>query len=589
MIRSPIVTFVGHVDHGKTSVLDFIRKTTVVSGEAGKITQAIGASIIPAEIITKTCGDLLKALNLKLEIPGLLFVDTPGHEAFTTLRKRGGNLADIAILVVDINEGFKPQTEEAVEILKSYKTPFIVAANKLDLIPGWKSSKKPVLQNIQEQDPDTLAKVEEKLYELVGRFHELGFESERFDRVKDYTKQIALVPTSAQTGEGIPELLMVLTGLVQKYFENKLDIEVEGPAKGTVLEVKEEKGLGTTIDVIIYNGSLKQGDTIVIGGMHNPIVTKIKALLQPAPLAEMRTKQTKFKPIKEVFAATGVKISAPELDKVISGMPVVSAAEENIEQAKQEVQSQIDEVLIETDDAGIIIKADNIGSLEALNKLLKDKKIPIRKATIGNITKKDVKDAETNYETDPLLSVIIGFNIAINPDAEFMLKSSKVKALTNTIIYKLIEDFELWQEETKKSLESQKLDLLIRPCKIQVMPGYIFRQSNPAGFGVDVLTGSIKTGTPLMTEEGKEIGTVKGIQAEQENIEKAESGKQVALSVPGITIGRQADEGHILYSSIPEQDFRKLKELKQYLSKAEIEILKQIAEIKRRENPVWGI
>jgi translation initiation factor 5B len=589
-IRSPICTVEGHVDHGKTSILDRIRGTSVIKGEAGAITQAIGASIIPLSVIQRICGELLKKLNMKFTIPGLLFIDTPGHAAFTALRKRGGNLADIAIVVIDINEGIMPQTQEAIEILKSYKTPFIIAANKIDLAGLKNPNNKSILQAIEEQEPNTKAKIETKLYELVGKLHELGFQAERFDRVQDYTKQIAIVPTSAQTGDGIPELVMVITGLAQKYLEECLKCDTSGQAKGIILEVKEEKGLGTTIDVILYDGTLKKNDTIVIGSLTQPIVSKVRALLEPAPLAEMREKRTKFNPVKEAVAATGVKIAAPELENITAGMPILAATPETIEQAKKEVQKEVEEVLIETDTKGIIVKADTLGSLEAVDKLLKEKNITIRKASIGNISKKDISEAESIYEQDPFKSVILGFNVNISPDALDAAKTTKAKILTNAVIYKLIEDFEKWQEQERKAQEAKKLDVLTRPCKIKMLgKGYIFRQNNPAVFGVEVLEGELKSGTPLMKTDGTILNQVKSMQLEQETIEKAEKGKQVAISVPGITIGRQIGEEDVLISDIPEEDFRKLKELKQYLSKAEIELLKEIAEIKRKQNPVWGV
>ena len=263
-IRQPIVTVAGHVDHGKTTILDSIRKTGIQETEAGGITQKISFTKVPIENIKKRCPNIEKQ-KLKLDIPGFLFIDTPGHAAFTNLRKRGGNLADVAILVVDINEGFKPQTIESVEILKQYKTPFIIAANKIDLIPGWNSSKKkPLMKNIQEQTLNVQQELDKRLYELVGKVHEKGFGSERFDRIDDYTKQIAIIPVSAKTGEGLPEMLMMLTGIAQRFLEQCLQCQVDGPAKGTVLEVKEEKGIGTTMDVIIYDGSLAKGDMFVV-------------------------------------------------------------------------------------------------------------------------------------------------------------------------------------------------------------------------------------------------------------------------------------------------------------------------------------
>jgi translation initiation factor 5B len=587
-IRSPVCSVVGHVDHGKSSILDSIRGTRIISKEAGGITQAIGASIIPLDVLQKKAGALLDALKMDLTIPGLLFIDTPGHAAFTSLRKRGGNLADIAILVVDINDGFKPQTDECVEILKNYKTPFVIAANKIDMIGGWKEKKGPVLQAINSQQDNVKKIIDTKLYEMVGKLHEFGFPSERFDRVSDFTKEIAIVPVSAKTGEGIPELLMVVTGLAQRYLEKCLECDITGPAKGTILEVKEEKGLGTTIDVIIYDGKINVNDTIVIGGIDAPIVTKVRALLQPMPLAEMRDKKAKFRGVKEATAATGVKIAAPDITNVIAGMPLRGATPETLEQVKKEIQAEVDEVIIETEKEGIIVKADTIGSLEAIVGLLKSKGISIRKATVGEVSKKDIADAESSIEKEPLNAVILAFNIPMSDDILDFAKTKNVKVVHSDIIYTLIDNFEKWREDEKKRLEAKELEGLVRPCKLRVMPNYVFRQSNPAIVGCDILAGEIRVGSPVM-KDGKDISTVKSIQHEKESISVIGTGKQVAIALPGVTVGRQITENDIIYSGIPEPHFRKLKTLKQYLKKEEIEVMKEIAELKRRKNPLWGV
>lgn len=584
--RSPICTVVGHVDHGKSSILDNIRGTAITASEAGAITQAIGASIVPLATIKKACGNLLTSLNMNFTIPGILFIDTPGHAAFTNLRKRGGNLADIAVLVVDINEGFKPQTIEALEILKSYKTPFVVAANKIDLIPGWQEKQVSLLQSINSQPEKVITAIETKLYEIVGKVHELGFESERFDRVEDYTKQIAIVPCSAKTSAGIPELLMVIAGLAQKYLEKCLECNIQGPADGIILEVKEEKGLGKTMDVIIFNGTLKRNDTIVIGSLDGALTGKVRALFEPAPLSEMRDKKAKFISVTAAVAATGVKISAPGTEDAVAGMPIRSCNQTDIERVKEEIQKEIDEVTVETDDLGVILKADTLGSLEALITLLREKNIPIRKATIGNISKKDIRDAESNYEKDPLHSCILGFNVEVGKD---VIVPETVHIITNDVIYRLIEDYEKWSEEQIKKQETKELENLIQPCKFRIMEGYVFRQNNPAVCGVDILAGKIKTGTPIMNKEGKEITSLKSIQHEKDSLSEVEAGKQVAFSMDGVTIGRQINEGDILYSSMPEEDFKKFKELKKLLTKQQIEVIKEIADIKRRTNPVWGI
>ena len=369
--RSPICVVVGHVDHGKTSILDKIRNTSIVNTEAGKITQAIGASIVPLATIKKVCKDALAAMKMNFTIPGLLFIDTPGHAAFINLRKRGGNIADIAILVVDINEGFMPQTIEAIEILRSYKTPFIIAANKIDLVHGWKANSNATLaKNISIQSQQVQELLDKKPYELVGKLFEVSqMQSERFDRVQDFTKQIAIVPCSAQTGEGIPELLMFITGLAQRFLEKNLLCDVKGDAAGTILEVKHDKGLGTTIDVIIHEGKLAVNDILVIGGLEKPIITKVKALLIPAALAEMRDRKTKFNAVKQVNAATGVKISAMDIDEAIAGMPIRSCSKNDLPEVSASIQEEVEEVIVNTDNEGIVIKADTLGSLEALQTL----------------------------------------------------------------------------------------------------------------------------------------------------------------------------------------------------------------------------
>jgi len=589
MLRKVLVTVVGHVDHGKSSLLDYIRGTSVVTREAGAITQAIGASIIPLESVRKVCGPLLDKLKTKITIPGILAIDTPGHAAFTNLRKRGGALADIAIVVIDINEGFMPQTEEAIEILRASKTPFVIAANKIDLIHGWKSLKEPLLSSLGRQDPATTTNFETKMYEIVGRLYEkFQLNAERFDRVDDYTKTIAIVPLSAKTGEGMPELLMVLMGLAQRYLEQTLKIDVAGPAKGTVLEVKEEKGLGVTLDVIIYDGTLKVNDTIVIGGLDAPVVTKVKALFEPAPLAEMREKKTRYAPVKEACAATGIKIGAKEIETVISGMPieaVPAGAEATLEDVKARIQSQIESVVIETDQTGVVIKADALGSLEAMISLLRDAKVPIKRASIGPISKKDILDADANREGDPLLAVVLGFNVKLQEHVD----PGAVKVLVSEVIYKIIEDYEAWKKAQTKAMVSAQLDTVTRPYKLEILRGYVFRQSNPAVVGVEVQAGTVRSNTQVMKKDGKALTSIKSIELEKESVEKAEKGKQVAISLPHIIIGRQLNEGDVLYSSLTEEEFRKLKEFKETLSADERETMKEIAEIMRKENPVWGI
>jgi len=436
MIRQPIITVLGHVDHGKTLLLDKIRGTTVAEKEAGAITQHIGATEVPLEVIKKISGKLMEKYGFNVSLPGLLFIDTPGHEAFTNLRKRGGSIADLAVLVIDINQLSQPQTFEAIEILKNYKTPFIVAANKIDNIFEWESKEGEFSKNLKQQTEKAVKELDERLYKLVGQLHEKGFSSERFDRCEDFTKQIPIVPISAKTGEGLPEVLMLLAGLSEKFLGSRLQIPETEEGKGTVLEVKEEKGLGTTIDVILYEGKIKVGEKIAVATLDGVVETKVRALLKPKPLEEIRDSKEKFKNVKEVLAASGVKISAPQLDNAIAGSPVLVVVKGD---EAEKLSAEIEGLKAEHAPVGPILKTDALGSLEALVALLEGEGIKAKKADIGNVNRKDVMEAISEKEKDPFKAVIFAFNVKVDAVAKEIAEKNGIKIFEGNVIYKIRE------------------------------------------------------------------------------------------------------------------------------------------------------
>lgn len=580
-IRQPIVSVLGHVDHGKTTLLDNIRGTTVAARESGAITQHIGATEVPIDDIYRVCGDLLG--GKKFTVHGLLFIDTPGHHAFTTLRSRGGSLADIAVLIVDITEGFRPQTHESISILRQYRTPFIVAANKVDRITGWKTIPGVTKNRIAAQSLKVREVFETRMYELIGSLYDKKFEADLYYKVKDFRKSLPIIPITSLHGEGIPELLMVLVGLAQRFLENKLSIE-SGPGKGTVLEVKEDIGLGTTADTIIYEGTVRKDDTIIFGTRQEPLVTKIKALLKPKPLDEIRDPRERFDSVQEVHAACGIKIAAPNLDDVIPGAPL-RVVRDNVEELITEIkkQSQVD---IALDSDGIILKADTVGSLEALVKESRDKGIHIRKAEIGNVSKRDI--IETDAITQPLDKVIFAFNVKILPEGKEELATTDIKVFHEDVIYTIMENYDDWAELKKQELERQRRQDFIHPGMIKFLPEYVFRLSHPAIIGVRILAGRIKIGMRLMRDDGKIIGSIKGIQSENRPVEEAIQGQEIAVSIEGVTVGRQIKGEDILYTVIPESDVKKLKNM-DVLNSDEKEVLNKIIEINRKNNKFWGM
>jgi translation initiation factor 5B len=589
-LRQPIVVVLGHVDHGKTTLLDKIRGTALVKKEPGEMTQEVGASFVPKSVIESLAQPLRKVINVKLEIPGLLFIDTPGHELFANLRRRGGSVADFAILVVDIVEGFQKQTYESIQILRERKVPFVVAANKIDRIPGWKpQDTSSVLLSLDKQSPQVRDLLDQYVYKLVVQLAEVGFNSERFDRIKDFTKYVAIVPVSGKTGEGIAELLALIAGLAQAYMKGKLKY-AEGPARGVVLEVKEEPGIGHTIDVILYDGILRKNDQFVLAGLNGPIVTKVRSIFVPRPLSDIRFAKTELTVIDEIQAAAGVKISAPGLEEALAGSPLIVAnSDAEVEAAKKQIEEEIKGVrFYDSTINGIIVKADSIGSLEAIVNELRRRGIPVRLADVGPISKRDLLEAELVKKEAKEYALIGAFKVKPLPGLEI---PSDVKLVSSNIIYQLIDEIEKTIQLAKETEKRRTLDKLVLPAKFKILPGYVFRRSDPVIVGVEVLGGILRAKSPVMDSEGRPIGEIQQIQDNKKPVEQVSKGSEVAVSIKGnVMVGRQIDEGDILYTDVPKEDLEiLLTKYSDLVTDDMKEVIKEIIAIKRAKDPTYGL
>ncbi len=578
-IRQPIVTVCGHVDHGKTSILDKLRQSFVQESEAGGITQKISFTLYPAEKLKAACL-LIEKNKIKLDIPGFLFIDTPGHAAFTNLRKRGGSLADLAILVIDINEGIKPQTAEVIQILKHNKTPFIIALNKIDNISGWKTNAdKEIKDSVEFQAGNVKNSFNEKYLTLIGALQNHGFDADLYHKIPDFTKKIAMVPCSAKTGEGLPELVMVLCGLSQKYLGGRLTLGKD--AKGVILEIKKEKD-NSYLESILYDGELSKHDQIAVAKLEGKaLVTRIRVLEEIKPLSN------KFGPKEKVTAATGLRMQIVEKEDILPGMPFV-IFKNNKEEIEKIFKKEITEN-IKTDKQGVIAKADSLGSLEALLAMLRDERIPVVKAGIGQINKTDIASAKANLKINELDAVIAGFNIEIDEEAEKLAKQTKgIKILTEKVIYKLIENLKEFRQGRKREIEKRRLMELTPLAKAKILHQFVFRNTNPAIFGVKIETGKTIPGMNLINENNEKVGSIKNMQSENKSVDEATEGMELAISVPGINFERKLKNINFLYSNITESQFRKFKKNKDLLSQKEISLLQEIAEIKRKERADWG-
>jgi translation initiation factor 5B len=575
-IRQPIVTVCGHVDHGKTSILDALRGSSVTETEAGGITQKISFTQYPAEQLKSSC-PLIEKSGIKLNIPGFLFIDTPGHAAFTNLRKRGGSLADLAVLVIDINDGIKPQTAEVIQILKHNKTPFVIALNKIDNISGWTKRDEDLRKSIESQPLNVRQNFDEKFYTLLGSFSSLGFDADLFYNINDFSKKIAVVPCSAKTKEGMPELTMVLCGLSQKYLSERLILGEE--AKGVILEVKKDK-TANYVEAILYDGQLTKKDEIAISSFSGePIIIKIRVLEEIEPLS------SKFKPKEKVHAATGLRLQIIGKEEILSGMPFI-LFDGNKDKIKEIFKKEILRN-IHTQKHGIIAKADSLGSLEALLLLLDQNNIPVVRAGIGNINKTDLTSAKANLKINELDAVVVGFNVSTDEEAKEI--QGNIKVLNEEVIYKLIEDLVKYRNEKRREIEKKRLMGLTTLCKLRVLHQHIFRNTKPAIFGVRIEVGRLISNLSLIDGSNEKIGRVKNIHSENKSVGEAFEGLEVAISIPGVNFERQMEHVDFLYTDISESQFRNFKKNKDLLSSGEISLLQEIAEIKRTKKADWGL
>ncbi|PSQ14929.1 translation initiation factor IF-2 [Halobacteriales archaeon QS_8_69_73] len=574
-LRTPIVAVLGHVDHGKTSLLDEVRGSAVTAGESGAITQHIGATAVPLDTISDIAGGLVDPDDF--DLPGLLFIDTPGHHSFSTLRSRGGALADIAVLVVDVNDGFQPQTLEAVDILKRTQTPFIVAANKIDTVPGWNPDPDtPVQQSLERQSERAESRLNEQLYELIGDLSDNDFSADMYWRVQDFRANVGVVPVSAETGEGISDLLTVLMGLSQSYLKEEMSVDVGGPGVGTVLEVAEERGFGTTLDLVLYDGTLRADDTLVVGGTGDPIVTDVRALLQPRPLAEIRTEK-EFERVESVRAAAGVKVAAPDLDDAMAGAPVRAVRDRPLSEVVEEVRAELADIEVTTDEDGVVVKADTLGSLEAIAAALEDAEVPVVRAEVGDVAPRDVAVASTADE--PKHEAVLGFNVDVLEDARQEAEADDVELFVDEVIYQLVDEYEDHVETIERAQQEQVLDKIQRPCRFRVLPDHVFRQSNPAVVGVEVLSGTLKRNSRVVTwadGEPERVGQLKSLQDAGDDVDDP-------------TVGRQIEEGDELWTELPEKHAKILEqELSDEIPADELEALGMYLDKRRTRDPFWG-
>ncbi|XP_034145725.1 eukaryotic translation initiation factor 5B isoform X2 [Esox lucius] len=567
-LRSPVVCVLGHVDTGKTKILDKLRHTHVQDGEAGGITQQIGATNVPLEAIIEQTKMVKNFNSESIKIPGMLIIDTPGHESFSNLRNRGSSLCDIAILVVDIMHGLEPQTLESINLLKEKKCPFIVALNKIDRLYDWKKSPDTdVVATLKKQKKNTKDEFDERAKAVIVEFAQQGLNAALFHENKDPRTFVSLVPTSAHSGDGMGNLIALLVELTQTMLARRLAHCDE--LRAQVMEVKALPGMGTTIDVILINGVLREGMTIIVPGVEGPIVTQIRGLLLPPPMKELRVKNP-YEKHKEVTTAQGVKILGKDLEKTLAGLPLLVAhKEDEVPVLRDELIRELKQTLnsIKLEEKGVYVQASTLGSLEALLEFLRVSKVPYAGINIGPVHKKDVMKASTMLEHDPQYATILAFDVKVERDSQEMADSLGVRVFSAEIIYHLFDAFTKYREDYKKAKQEEFKHVAVFPAKLKILPQFIFNSRDPIVMGVSVEAGVLRQGTPLCvpTKGFVDIGIVTSIEINHKMVDSAKKGQEICVKIepiPGESpkmFGRHFEATDILVSKITRASIDALK------------------------------
>lgn len=570
-MRSPICAFLGHVDAGKTSIMDAIRDTFFAYRETGGLTQNIGSTEVPTARIKEIASDLLLKFKVEVKSPSIIFIDSPGHEAFVTLRERGASIADLAILTIDSTEGIQKQTIESIEILKSYKTPFIIALTKIDTVRGYLDLKDlSFLDFLQKEGRVYSENLDQKVYNLISELSNYGFQAERYDRVKDFTKEVAIIPISAVNNIGVKDLIVMIIGLSQRY----ISLEKSTGNQAAIIEEKSVKGMGKVYDAIVYSGEIKVGDRVVMQTKDGVAETKVKAIMKLIPLEESRENFGKYDSVKSAEAAMPVRLVLQEPLAMIGTSISVFRSEEE----KEKIISEITKSNVGYNDdlaKGVVVCADSLGSLDAIKKIGLTNSIAIGKTKLGAPAKNDIMTAKLNN------GLILCFNVPVEKSLEILAKAEGVSVISTKSIYELFEKYSTFMQDlNKRRLDARTANLRL-PSKIVFIKGNIFRRSSPCVFGVEVLGGEIRPTYPLMNKKGERMGRIVDIQGDKKKLDRAVKGDKVAISVDDAVYERTIRDEDVLYTDMDIQDLIKFSDLSEMLTPDYEEVLREIQKIKR--------
>ncbi len=569
-LKAPVCCIVGHIDAGKTSLLDKLRNSNVQAKEAGGITQHIGSTFFPIENIRKNCASIKGKFEVIHKIPGILMIDTPGHSEFQSLRDVGTSICDLGILIIDIEESVQEQTKEAIKLLKEKNIPFVIAVTKLDKIYGWTTTTSSNLRGaLKEQSKDVAMILESKLEDIKYDLSKEEINAEFYFKNTKPEKVYSMIPVSSKTGEGIADILALLVYISQTWMIKKLTFKEK--VKCTIMESKYDQHLGYTIDVILSNGTLNVGDKFAVATSEGAKITTIRNILTPTPMTQLG-KKTQWSYHDSVKASIGVKLIGSNLDGVYPGTHLQSIdATVSEEEAVKLVNEEIDKVWKSYvfESPGVFFSAQTFGELEAGYSIFKKAGINVAGAYIGSPSNKIIDricmnlDGKEN-EKLPENRMYFYFGPFNDVSVEEYAKTKEVKLLTSEVIYNLVDFYKKEREQIIKSRQNSNTEAVF-PVQLSILKQYIFLKGGNEHllFGVKVKKGTLYKNTPIIVV-GKNVilGKVTNIQFNHKDQEKGLEGQEVCIRLDNpnkLTYARHFDESDILIGNMTRESIDVLK------------------------------
>ena len=582
MLKSPICSIMGHVDAGKTTLMDVLRKTNVAEKEFGGITQDINSYFVNIDTISELTSKITNKYKVEPKIPGVLLIDTPGHEVFNKLRNFGSNLCDVAIVVIDIISGVKPQTIESIKMLQENKIPFVIAATKLDTVDGYKCCNMSSLNDeFKEQEKYVLYSIDSYIQDIKYDLEKINVKAELYFKNKKPKQMYSIVPISSKTNSGLSDLLCLIVYISQEWMNSKM-IYDENKKDMVIMKSYNDKKMGWVIDVIIKNGNIKVGEKYIILSTTGPQEIKVRNLI----IGKDR--------VREVKASNCVTVIAANCSQCYSGTKLFPHTS-NIKELTKEYDNLLSSYKLEKN--GVLLIAPTLAMLDGLYNTFKD--VKISGVDIGNVNENSIRKHLSKFEnvSEKEYKCVLYFGELSNhiyTELFNYCKSKELNFIREPVVYHLKEAYDEYKDMMVKERQEQQLikGNAVYPCKLKIFKQHIFMKGgmDHLMFGVKIVEGKILKGSSLrlskeLQEKKPILGKIISMQKNNEEVNEGNTGDELCIRLTnpsGLLYGRHFDYNDYVYSDITRESIDILK--KDYRDKMEKKDWLLVIELKKLFN-----